>query len=49
VICITLEDLVIWIIGGYLLTCTAALLYVIWRLHRFLEDDGEIQLRKRNG
>jgi len=38
-----------WIIGAYLLTVTGAILYVIWKLHRFLEDDGEIRLRKTNG
>ena len=38
-----------WIIGGYLLTCTAAVLYVIWKLHKFLDDDGQIILRKENG
>lgn len=39
----------IWIIGGYLLTCTAAVIYMVWKLHQFLNDDGQIILRKENG
>ena len=45
-VCFSLEEIMMWIIGGYLLTVTGAVLYVIWRLHQFLEQDGEIRIKK---